>query len=67
MSIKEVSLRPSHEAERRALLGGVEWIRPELTTRFVADALCESYFGWDARRFPGRGEALKRQPANSRG
>jgi hypothetical protein len=44
------------EAERRALLGGVEWISLELASRFAADALCESYFGWDPRRFPGRGE-----------
>ena len=44
------------EAERRALLGGVEWISLELASRFAADALCENYFGWDARRFPGRGE-----------
>ena len=44
------------EAERRALLAGVEWISLELASRFAADALFESYFGWDARRFPGRGE-----------
>jgi hypothetical protein len=44
------------EAERRALLAGVEWISLELASRFAADALLESYFGWDARRFPGRGE-----------
>jgi Ser/Thr protein kinase RdoA (MazF antagonist) len=44
------------ETERRALLGGVEWISLELAGRFAADALFESYFGWDARRFPSRGE-----------
>ena len=44
------------EPERKALLGGVEWISLELASRFAADALFESYFGWDARRFPGRGE-----------
>jgi Ser/Thr protein kinase RdoA (MazF antagonist) len=43
-------------AERQALLGGVEWISLELASRFAADALVENYFGWDARRFPGRGE-----------
>jgi Ser/Thr protein kinase RdoA (MazF antagonist) len=42
--------------ERRALLLGVEWVSLELTARFAADALYESYFGWDASRFPGRGE-----------
>ncbi len=44
------------EDERHALLGGVEWISLELASRFAADALCENYFGWDPRRFPGRGE-----------
>jgi Ser/Thr protein kinase RdoA (MazF antagonist) len=48
--------RELSEAERRALLGGVEWISIELASRFAADALFESYFGWDAHRFPGRGE-----------
>lgn len=42
--------------ERLALLGGVEWISLELAGRFAADALFENYFGWDARRFPSRGE-----------
>ena len=42
--------------ERRALLLGVEWVSLELAARFAADALFESYFGWDATRFPGRGE-----------
>jgi Ser/Thr protein kinase RdoA (MazF antagonist) len=41
---------------RRALALGVEWVSLELAARFAADALLESYFGWDARRFPGRGE-----------
>jgi aminoglycoside phosphotransferase (APT) family kinase protein len=41
---------------RRALVLGVEWVSLELAARFAADALLESYFGWDARRFPGRGE-----------
>ena len=44
------------ESERRALLGGVEWISLELASRFAADALNESYFGWEPRRFPSRGE-----------
>ncbi len=42
--------------ERHALLGGVEWISLELAARFLADALFESYFGWDAARYPSRGE-----------
>jgi Ser/Thr protein kinase RdoA (MazF antagonist) len=42
--------------ERQALLGSVEWISLELASRFAADALDESYFGWDPQRFPGRGE-----------
>ena len=42
--------------ERSALLSGVEWISLELAARFVADALFESYFGWDPQRFGSRGE-----------
>lgn len=42
--------------ERRALLLGPEWISLELATRFAADALVESYFGFDPGQFPGRGE-----------
>jgi Ser/Thr protein kinase RdoA (MazF antagonist) len=41
---------------RRALVLGVEWVSLELAARFAADALLETYFGWDARRFAGRGE-----------
>ncbi|MEP6652626.1 MAG: aminoglycoside phosphotransferase family protein [Myxococcales bacterium] len=42
--------------ERRALLLGPEWISLELSARFAADALTESYFGWDPTLFAGRGE-----------
>ncbi len=42
--------------ERRALVLGVEWVSLELAARFAADALAESYFGWNPSRFPGRGE-----------
>lgn len=42
--------------ERLALLGGVEWISLELASRFAADALNESYFGWDPGRYASRGE-----------
>jgi Ser/Thr protein kinase RdoA (MazF antagonist) len=48
--------RPMDVDTRRGLLLGVEWVSLELAARFAADALLESYFGWDARRFPGRGE-----------
>jgi Ser/Thr protein kinase RdoA (MazF antagonist) len=44
------------EDERQALLGGPEWISLELAARFAADALFENYFGWDASRYPSRGE-----------
>ncbi len=42
--------------EQRALLLGPEWISLELSARFAADALAETYFGWDSLRFTGRGE-----------
>lgn len=42
--------------EREALLLGPDWVSLELAARFAADALTETYFGWDASRFPGRGE-----------
>lgn len=42
--------------EQRALLLAVEWISLELAARFAADALAESYFGWNAARFPTRGD-----------
>jgi len=42
--------------EQRALLLSPEWISLELAARFAADALDESYFGWNANRFPSRGD-----------
>jgi aminoglycoside phosphotransferase (APT) family kinase protein len=48
--------RPLTGGEREGLLLGVEWVSLELAARFAADALSESYFGWNAARFPGRGE-----------
>lgn len=42
--------------EQAALLHGVEWITLELAARFAADAVRESYFGWDRARFPAAGE-----------
>jgi Ser/Thr protein kinase RdoA (MazF antagonist) len=47
--------RALSKEERLALLGGVEWISLELASRFAADALNESYFGWDPRRYATRG------------
>lgn len=42
--------------ERRALLLGPDWISLELSARFAADALAESYFGWNPALVPTRGE-----------
>jgi Ser/Thr protein kinase RdoA (MazF antagonist) len=47
---------PQPAPEREALVPGVQRICLELAARFAADALNESYFGWDPSRFPGRGE-----------
>jgi Ser/Thr protein kinase RdoA (MazF antagonist) len=38
-----------------ALVPGIERIGLELASRFAADALTESYFGWDPGRFQTRG------------
>ena len=43
-------------AERETLVTGVQTICLELSARFLADALNESYFGWNASRYPARGE-----------
>jgi Ser/Thr protein kinase RdoA (MazF antagonist) len=48
--------RPLSAGERQALLLGLDWVSVELAARFAADALYESYFGWDPKRFAGRGE-----------
>ncbi len=51
------AVAPAPTAEERAsLLHGLEWITLELAARFAADALAESYFGWDRARFPAAGE-----------
>lgn len=44
------------EAERGSLAEAVERISLELAARFAADALNESYFGWDPDRFDSRAE-----------
>jgi Ser/Thr protein kinase RdoA (MazF antagonist) len=41
-------------AESGAIVSGTLTIYVELAARFCADALRESYFGWDAQRFPSR-------------
>ncbi len=43
-------------AEKRALVEGMRTICTELAARFLADALVESYFGFDDKRFATRGE-----------
>lgn len=42
--------------EWAALVPGLARICLELAARFLADALHESYFGWDPARYPARGE-----------
>jgi aminoglycoside phosphotransferase (APT) family kinase protein len=42
--------------DREALPGGVERICLELAARFAADAIHESYFGWNPSVAAGRGE-----------
>ena len=48
--------RPFTPDEKAALLSSVEWISLELAARFTADALEESYFGWDSAKFASRAE-----------
>lgn len=42
--------------ERDSLESAAERITLELCARFAADALVETYWGWDPERFPARGE-----------
>ena len=42
--------------ERDALVDGVATICVELSARFLADALNEQYFGWNAERYATRGD-----------
>lgn len=44
------------DAERRSLARGALRIALELSARFAADTLRESYFGWDRSRFAAAGE-----------
>jgi Ser/Thr protein kinase RdoA (MazF antagonist) len=43
-------------AEWRSIVTATETLYVELAARFCADALNESYFGWNAREFPSRSE-----------
>jgi len=43
-------------AEWQSFIDGTQTILVELSARFCADALNESYFGWDASRFASRSE-----------
>ncbi len=47
---------PLDPVERESLETGPERITLELCARFAADALEESYWGWDPHLFPARGE-----------
>jgi len=42
--------------EWRSIVPAIETIYVELAARFCADALNESYFGWNPQEFPGRSE-----------
>lgn len=53
--------------ERAALAPAVLRICLELSARFLADALRESYFGWDKARFAQRGEHNLLRGANQLG
>jgi Ser/Thr protein kinase RdoA (MazF antagonist) len=53
--LEGLSLELSVE-ERKSLAHGLERISLELAARFAADALNESYFGWDAKRFAAAGD-----------
>jgi hypothetical protein len=44
------------DEERDALVTGFAQISLELTARFLADALNERYFGWNAARYATRGD-----------
>lgn len=45
---------PLTPALRRSIVAGLATICVELAARFCADVFADSYFGWDAARFPSR-------------
>ncbi len=51
-------------AEIASIVTATEMIYLELAMRFAADALNESYFGWDTTRFANRGEHNLRRAQN---
>ncbi|TPV95255.1 MAG: aminoglycoside phosphotransferase family protein [Myxococcales bacterium FL481] len=50
------AMSPLTAAQLDELLLAPEWIALELSLRFAADALNETYFGWDASRYATAGE-----------
>lgn len=48
------SVRPLSAPEREALSGAAERIALELASRFCRDVWEDSYFGWNATKFPSR-------------
>jgi Ser/Thr protein kinase RdoA (MazF antagonist) len=42
------------DAERASIVVGLETVCIELAARFTVDAFDDTYFGWDATRFPSR-------------
>jgi Ser/Thr protein kinase RdoA (MazF antagonist) len=42
------------DAERAALLPGIETVCVELATRFCVDVFDDAYFGWDSSRYSSR-------------
>jgi len=52
--VEGLAREPTAE-EREAARIGVEHVCLELSARFAADALRESYFGWDSTRYASRG------------
>lgn len=50
-----LAVNPQPEEERTAIVHGVERICLELASRFAADALNESYFGWNPEMCVSRG------------
>lgn len=51
-----LAANPQPAEERTAIVHGVERICLELAARFAADAINESYFGWNSAAFASRGD-----------
>lgn len=50
------AIRGLSAAQKQGFVWGPAWIASELSLRFAADALNESYFGWDSERYSSAGE-----------